>query len=173
MSRSYIYLLRYHVVVAHIVITHVVVHRRHRRRHNRRFHHYCRRFLADCCLWTLPVCYPCPPLPSLSPCLMTSSSHCGHWCWMTLNPTKLMPGGHRVVNALPHQNPSPLTATACSLHCCCCLCHLHLLRWQKNDWRRQQRLTTVGGRPHCCCRPPGVGPPKKGVIFIPRTKSKA
>jgi hypothetical protein len=54
-----------HVVVAHVVITHVVVcRRRRRRRHDRRFRRYRCRFVADCCLWTLPGALPAAPPPS-------------------------------------------------------------------------------------------------------------
>ncbi len=55
-----------HVVDAHIVVTHVIVRRRRRRHHHhdRRFRHYCCRFLADCCLWTLPSALPTVPPPS-------------------------------------------------------------------------------------------------------------
>ncbi len=53
-----------HVLIAHVVVTHVVIcHCRHRRRrcHDRSFRHYCCRFLADCCLRTLPNALPAAP----------------------------------------------------------------------------------------------------------------
>jgi hypothetical protein len=53
------------IVVAHVVVTHVVVRRRRRRHHDRRFRRYRCRFLADCCLWTLPGAFPAAPPPSL------------------------------------------------------------------------------------------------------------
>ncbi len=80
-----------------------------------------------------PVRYPLPPLPRLSRCLMTSSSHRGRWHRTTPTPAEPMPGGHWVVVALPHWCPSPLVAMACSLCCCCRLCHLHLPRRWQND----------------------------------------
>ncbi len=95
------------------------------------------------------VHYPPPPLPHLSRHLMTSSSHCGCWRRMTPTTAKPMPGGHRVVVALPHRCQSPLAATACLLCCCHRLCHLHSpWRWQ-NDWRRQRGSLTTVRQPHC------------------------
>jgi hypothetical protein len=47
----------------HIVVTHVVIRRHHHRRHDRHFCHYRCRFLADCCLWTLPGALPTTPPP--------------------------------------------------------------------------------------------------------------
>ena len=78
---------------------------------------------------------PPPPLPCLSRCSMTSSPHRGRWRWTMLTPAKLMPVGHRIVDALPQWRPTPLAAMACLL--CCrrpstaqrltryCLCHAH------------------------------------------------
>jgi hypothetical protein len=68
-----------HVVIAHVFVTQDVVRRRRCHYHDRRFCRYRCRFLADCCLWTLPGALPAPPLPRLPRHLMMSSSHCGRW----------------------------------------------------------------------------------------------
>jgi hypothetical protein len=52
-----------HVIVAHIVVAHVVVYRCRHCRHDHHFCHYCCRFLAECCLWTLPGVLLAAPSP--------------------------------------------------------------------------------------------------------------
>jgi hypothetical protein len=75
---------------------------------------YCCRFLVDCCMWKPP-----PPLPCLSRCSMTSYSDRGRWHRTLATPTEPMPGGHRVVVALPHR---------------CWLFAPHCRHATQNDW---------------------------------------
>ena len=97
--------------------------------------------MVDCCMWKPP-----PPLPCLSRHSMTLSSHHGRRHRTTATPAEPMPGGHRVVIALPHRRR---------------IFAPHRRRATRNDWRSQH---------HCPppAKPPSV-PPSLGVASTDST----